>query len=255
VTDTGQAHSAPSIGLAQRARDGLIAIGGLEDTRTASAGLQTLKTACERAEAITARLRIGRAVESELSELGVPMQITSPATLVGARRQLRTVASSADATPSSLTSRLRSTATEAALKDASNAADLLEKELRRAVAQEGARQRPEGLDALASALPRSEPVSARLSKLQHDFDTQRTKPLLEVPNVVRGWRELANRWEEIRTAAQEALDRLHPEVQAFMKAAATPQGTPWSLLTAAVRDWLDTNDNSIGYRTRYMDGL
>lgn len=254
MTETGHEHGGENIGLAQRARMSLIAIGGMEDARAASADLQVLKTACERAEAITARLRIGRAVASELSELGVPVQLLSAPALVGARRQLRTVASSADATPSSLTGRLRSVATEAALKDAGNAADLLEKELRRAVAQEGARQRPEGLDALAAALPRSEPVSVRLSKLQQDFDVQRTKPLLELPDVVRGWREHASRWDELRTAAQDALDRLHPEVQAFMKAAATPQGAPWPLITAAVREWLDMNDNSIGYRTRYTDG-
>ena len=242
-------------GLAQRARSGLIAIAEIEDARTALVDLQTLKNACERAEEATARLRMIRAVAAELSECGVVVQFKAAAAVPGARKQLRTVASNADLQSAALTSRLRSSATQDALKEAKTSADQFEEQLRRVVAQEGARLRPEELDSLALAVPRSEPVSAQLSMLQRDFSTPRSKPPQELPAMVRRWKGHAEQWGEVRSAAQDALGRLHPEVQDFMKAAANPHGAPWSKITQAVRDWLDLNDNSAAYRTRYTDGL
>lgn len=251
------AHDQPErrTGLAQRARDGLIAITEAEEASTAAAHLQVLKNACEQAEEVTAQLHTIQAVAAELSVLGLEMQFKVPGAVTGARRQLRTVATSVDAPSETLTNRLRSAATQGCLKAARNAADQFEAQAWRVVVQEGARLRPLELDSLASTVPHSAPVSARLSILQRDFDTRRSKPLHELPTVVRRWREHAERWDENRTAAQEALSRLHPEVAAFMNAATAPEGASWSMITPAVREWLDLDDNSIGYRTRYTNGV
>jgi hypothetical protein len=43
---------------------------------------------------------------------------------------------------------------------------------------------------------------------------------------------------------------LPPEIKTFVEAAATTSGAPWSLVTAAVRDWLDTDGHGEGYEVR-----
>lgn len=241
--------------LAQRAQAGLLALGELADARNAAADLQTLKLACTRAEAATARLAVARAAAAELTDLGVPIQIKASEQVSAARRNLRTAATAAQNPETSLTNRLRAEATQTALKTAESRAGEFEGAMRRAVALEGARLRPPDLDTLASALPRGEAVLVRLSMLQRDFTGLPQDTSLHVlPDIVRRLREHADGWDETRAEAQRARDRLHPEVQAFMRAAATDAGAAWSMLTPTVRGWLDANGNGMGYRTRYVDG-
>ena len=60
--------------------------------------------------------------------------------------------------------------------------------------------------------------------------------------------DAAASWTTDRPRLDEGLDRQHPEVQEFLRQAATDEGAPWSLITPIVQTWLADPENTANLR-------
>jgi hypothetical protein len=57
-------------------------------------------------------------------------------------------------------------------------------------------------------------------------------------------------WTKGIPTLDEGMVRLHPDIQAFVRAVASPDGAAWSLVTPTVATWLEDPDNHGGLRIR-----
>jgi hypothetical protein len=58
----------------------------------------------------------------------------------------------------------------------------------------------------------------------------------------------AANWARERPQLDISLQGRHPDVQEFLRQAATEEGAPWDLITPVVTDWLDDPENTVGLR-------
>jgi hypothetical protein len=177
-----------------------------------------------------------------------PLIPASPAfDLTGARRALRATASNlVGASVSDIASRIRSNSVNNALETAEKFSRSLESALNRSVEKRRQEILPPGIEQPIIVYPgASDALAAKLRRLQ-------TRLRLKVDGLPPG--DLAQRLQEIVSAAEswttdrprleEGLDRQHPEVQEFLRQAATDEGAPWSLITPVVQAWLAEPENT-----------
>lgn len=188
-----------------------------------------------------------------LVDLGVNPVIPAPPAfdLTGARRALRTTASSIVGAPvNEIASRIRSHSVNNALETAEKFSRSLGAALNRSVDKKRQEVLPSGIDQPIIIYPgTSEALAARLRRLQELLQRK-------VENLAPS--DLAQRFQQILTAAEswtadqpqldESLGRHHPEVQEFLRQAATTEGAPWSLITPTVQAWLADPENTASLR-------
>ena len=149
-----------------------------------------------------------------------------------------------------IASRVRSNSVNNALETAEKFSRSLESALNRSVEKKRQEILPAEIDQPIIAYPgASDALAARLERLQ-------TLLQRKVENLPPG--ELAQRLQDIVSAAaswtadrprlDEGLDRQHPEVQEFLRQAATEEGAPWSLITPVVQAWLADPENTANLR-------
>jgi hypothetical protein len=144
---------------------------------------------------------------------------------------------------------LKGDAVQDALKAAENLVKTSEQVLRRAAEAERARL-AEGSDRPVTSLPGRESVQAQALRIQATLRQSAIGQIAELPTAIDRWHAAAQAWEQINRDLEQAVSELPAEIKSFVKAAATDGGAAWSLVTPAVRGWLDTNDNGDGYGMR-----
>ncbi|MFF4625418.1 hypothetical protein [Nonomuraea jabiensis] len=210
--------------------------------------MSAITAACTRAESLTSDLASCIQIGVELAALDVeytPPQVPPPA--IKAIPQLRRTATQTADPSQDLTDRLRSGAIQDALKAAEITAKLFQKALVRAAEAERILLRPADLDRPIASMPGHESLQARISKIQTSLSRPFTGPAADAPAAVERWRQHVAEWEEACDEITQRLAELPAEIKAFVEAATSERGAPWSMLTATVREWLDTDDHGDGY--------
>jgi len=245
ATDPGQGS------LAERANQALLVLADRADQKKSETELSAIATACTRAEALTSRLEVSSRVAAEFQALGVPYtRPPIPPSAAKAIPNLRATATRAGDPGQDLTERLRSGAVQDGLKAAETTAKLLEGALTDAADAERVRLTPSDLESPIATLPGSESLHARIRKIQSSLSQRFNGQPSDLPAAIDRWRQSAADWDGVRKDLTRAIAGLPPEIKAFVEAAATSTGAPWSLVTAAVRDWLDTDGHGEGYEVR-----
>jgi hypothetical protein len=237
--------------LADRATQALLALADQADRKKTEVERNAISTACNRAEALTARLTTCSDIDAQLVARGVAhIRPSIPPHAARSITNLRRVATQATDPSQDLTERLRTGAVQDSLGSAEIIAKNLEQSLQKAGNAEQKRLRPEGLDQPLATMPGSESLQVRISRIRSAWSRPFTGPIEQLPAAVDGWRQHAADWEDIQRELTRRLADLPPEIKAFIGAAASDAGAPWSLVTAAVRDWLDTDGRGDGYGVR-----
>ncbi|MEU7800672.1 hypothetical protein AB0B10_15510 [Micromonospora arborensis] len=237
--------------LVERANQTLLTLADRADRKRTEAELATIATACNRAETLTASLKDCTRIGEELSFLDV--EYSRPAISPSARNtiaNLRRAATEASNPDRDLTERLRGGAVQDALKAAEVILSLLERALTRAAVEEQRRLIPVDLDRPVPAMPGRESLHVRISRIRLSLSKAYNGTAQGAPAAVERWRRDSTEWEEIRTEIDRILAEFPSEIKAFLEAATGGSGAPWSLVTPAVREWLDSDDNGEGYGVR-----
>jgi hypothetical protein len=252
MTAPPRASADPGPGsLFERANQALLALADRADRKKTEAELNAITTACTRAEVLTARLVSCTRTDTELASRGVEhVRPPAPASAVKAIPNLRRTATQAADPGQDLTERLRGGAIQDALKGAETTAKLLEQALIRTAEAERVRLTPDDLDRPTATMPGHESLQYRISKIKLSLSRTFSGPVEEIPPAVDQWRRYAALWEEAREEINQRLAELPPEIKAFVQAAAGESGAPWSMATAAVREWLDSDGHGDGYGVR-----
>ena len=236
--------------LTERAREASRRLGDMEDQQKTANETGAITLATKRAEELAVRLRSSATIASDLEALSVKTNppVFGPS-VAKAIRHLRTTATVADDPGQSLTERLRGSAVQDALKAAENAAKSIEQALINAADTERLSLKPSDLDSPVAALPGSESIQPKILRLRTIFsDRFKRDPFASLPETVKRWHTAAAEWKTLREGLEMSVAQLHPEIKAFVEAAASENGAQWSLLTPQVREWLDTDDNGEGYK-------
>jgi len=237
--------------LAERATQALLMLASRADQKKSEAELSAIANVCTRAEALTSRLETGMHVSAELNTLGVShTRPAVPTAAVKAIPNLRTAATRALDLDQDLTERLRSGAVQEALKAAETTAKLLEQALGNAAEAERLRLMPVDLHGPIATMPGNESLGAGIRKIQSSLSQRFSGSIGDLPVVIDRWRRSAAEWERTREEVRRTMAGLPAEIKAFVEAAASEEGAPWSLVTAAVREWLDTDSHGEGYGVR-----
>jgi hypothetical protein len=252
MTEPSYAAAGTELGsLAERANQALLALADRADREKTEAELSAITAACTRAEALTASLVSCTHVGAELASRGVDHARPSlPPEAAKAIPNLRRTATQAADPDQDLTDRLRSGAVQDGLKAAENTVKRLEQALIRAADAERQRLMPADLDRPIATMPGSESLQAAIRKIRTSLSQPFTGPVYKVPAVVDQWRQYAAQWEGLGDEVSRRLAELPPEIKAFIEAAASGEGALWSMVTAAVRDWLDADGHGDGYEVR-----
>lgn len=234
--------------MAERANDALLALGTLADRERSEAELNAISAACDRAEQLSQRLGMMRRVGAELDSLGVAFTMPPPsATVTKAVTRLRAAATRAADTSHGLTDRLRGSAVQEALKSGESLAKRAEHALLEAAEVERHRIKPRDLDDPVPTMPGHESRQVRANRIRDSLSKRFNGSVEGIPEVIECWRREAVEWAGISETARAAVAELPVEIKTFVEAAATPDGAPWSMVTPAVRDWLDGNGRGDGY--------
>jgi hypothetical protein len=246
------AGAAPGQGsLAERANQALLVLADRADQKKSETELNAIATACARAEALTSRLQAASHVAVQFNALRVShVRRPIPSSAAKAIPNLRAAATRAADPGQDLTERLRSGAVQDGLKAAETTAKLLEQGLVDAADAERLRLTPSDLNSPTATMPGSESLQAQIRKIQSSFSQRFSGPVSDLPATIGRWRQSAAEWEEVREELKRAMAELPPEIKEFVEAAGTSDGAPWSIVTAAVRDWLDLDGHGEGYEVR-----
>lgn len=238
--------------LAQRATDALLALTAREIQQKSEAEVIAILSACDRAEKAAAALQAIAETSAELTRRGVAHKLpTLPSAAGRSSAQLRAAATRVLTSDQSedLTGRLKGAAVQDALKAAENLVKASEQVLRRAADEQRVRL-AEGSDRPVAALPGRESVQAQALRIQSALKQPASGNISDLPAAIDRWEAAAQAWQQVILDLEHAVSELPAEIKAFVEAAATEAGAAWSLVTLAVRDWLDTNDNGDGYGVR-----
>ena len=188
-----------------------------------------------------------------LAESGVhPVIPASPTIdLAGARRALRATATSVVGAPvGEIASRVGSNSVNNALENADRFTRNLVSALNRSVEKRRQEILPPEIDQPIIAFPgASEVVAARLRRLQTLLQRKVDGlPPAELAQRLENIVSATASWTTDRPQLKEGLDRQHPDVQEFLRQAATDEGAPWSLITPTVHAWLADPENTANLR-------
>ena len=164
---------------------------------------------------------------------------------------MRTAASSVTGAPvTEIASRVHARSVNDALQTADDLARSLLADLNRSVNRKRVAMLPSGIDqpiviypgasqALAVGLQNIQSrLRKRVSDLRADELEQRLRNLISE----------TEQWAEKLPQLESSLAGQHPEVQAFLRAAAIEDGAPWSLITPVVQSWLADAENTADLR-------
>ncbi|MFG2056893.1 hypothetical protein ACGFI9_23015 [Micromonospora sp. NPDC048930] len=244
------ARSGPG-SLADRANQTLLALADRADRKKTEAELTAITVACNRAETLVASLKACLRIGEQISSLDV--EYVRPALSPAAAKaipNLRRAATEATNPDRELAERLRGGAVQEALKAAETTAAHLERALTRAAAEEQRRLAPADLGRPIPAMPGHESLQYRISRIKLSLSRPYNGTAQEAPAAIEQWRRDSAAWEEVRAEIDRRLAELPSEIKAFVEAAAGDNGAPWSLVTPAVRLWLDRDGNGEGYGVR-----
>ena len=214
-----------------------------------------IEAARARASRVVADLRAAGNAVPILRDCGVTVSpAVSSATLqesARARTALRTAATSmVGAQPEEVASRVRSQSVDAALAGAERLARSVLVGLNRSVERWRQEILPAGIGERLVAYPgTSDALVVRLCNIQRRL-------LQRVENLVAGQlaqraqqiRDDAAAWTQERPRLDTGLEGRHPDVQEFLRQAATEEGAPWHLITPVVRAWLEDAENTVSLR-------
>ncbi|MGC4957778.1 hypothetical protein ACLQ2P_31655 [Actinomadura citrea] len=173
------------------------------------------------------------------------------ANLAKARTALRSAATAIVGAPvGDIATRLRSQSVNTALETADKLARSLVADLNRSVDRKRLQLQPEGIEQPIVVYPgASDALAVRLngiqSRLQQKVDGLNPSQLEQrLESLVRD----AASWIADRPALERSLEGQHPEVQEFLRLAATEQGASWRLVTPTVQGWLQDPENTVNLR-------
>lgn len=240
--------------MSARAQQALLDLAKANDRQRSEDEVQAITKACKTAEDCIAHLRLTEATRRGLISLGVAVAEPRKPDTAKARKHLRSLATSIVNNPDAeLADRLASKSLDDAWEVARRTARAAERILSEAADSERQRLRPDDLNELAA--PASGSVAIAISRLRRTFEQQAKDIAVgQLTSAVERWRVSAQEWESIRKEVEEAMARLHPDVQAFLDAAISPSGASWLLVTDEVREWLDRDGNGDGYVMRRTHG-
>jgi hypothetical protein len=216
-----------------------------------------------RSEIEKTRLRASRSHEAledalrvipALAESGItPSKIPDPrlADLAKARTALRSGATAVVGSPvGDVASRIRSQSVNDALETADKFARFLEADLNRSVDRKRLQIQPDGIEQPIVVYPgASDALAARLRGIQSRL---RRKVDALSPSQLEQWLQSIIRdaaaWTADRPLLDRGLEAQHPEVQEFLREAATEEGASWRLITPTVQTWLHDQENAVNLR-------
>jgi hypothetical protein len=214
-----------------------------------------METARARASRIAADLRAARDAVPDLTECGVAVDLAVPRSLLQeaprARTALRTAATSmVGAQPDEVASRVGSQSVDTALATAERLAKLVLAGLTRSVERWRQEILPAEIDERIVAYPgTSDLLVVRLTNIQRRL--QQKVENLAADQLVQRAQQIkvdAAAWAQERPQLDTSLQDRHPDVQKFLRQAATDEGATWTLITPAVADWLEDPENAAGLR-------
>ncbi|MBQ0903145.1 hypothetical protein [Micromonospora sp. U21] len=248
---TGAAVDPGPGSLGERANQALLALADRADRKKTEAERSAITTACNRAEKFAARLAACARIGAQLESLDVEyVRPRVPQPAVKAIPYLRRVATQAADPGQELTERLRGGAVQGALEAAETIAKLLEQALIRAADAERARVTPADFGRPIPNMPGHESLQARISRIKASLSRPFVGSIDDVPATLERWRRDAAQWDDVRDEIGKLLAELPLEIKAFVEAAASDSGAPWSMVTPAVREWLDNDRRGDGYGVR-----
>lgn len=214
-----------------------------------------VETARARASRIAAELCEARAAVPSLAECGVAVDLVLPGSLLQevarARMALRTAATSmVGAQPDEVASRVGSQSVDTALTTAQRLAKSVLAGLARSVERWRQDILPSEIGERIVAYPgtsdllvvRLRNIQCRLQQKVESLDAEQlTRRVLQIKSDTAAW---AQEWPKLDTGLQGR----HPDVQMFLRQAATDEGASWTLITPAVTDWLEDPENTVGLR-------
>jgi hypothetical protein len=241
--------------LAARAEDML---NRLAQAQAQAVGQQTrteIETARARASRVAADLREARSAAPVLAECGVTVDTTVPSAVLQevtrARAALRSSATSmVGALADDVASRVRTQSVDTALASSEKLAKSVLAGLNRSVERRRQELLPAEIGERIVAYPgTSDALVVRLSNIQNRLQ-RKVENLPAVPLTQRAHEINADAaaWTAERPRLDTGLEGHHPEVQEFLRQAATEQGASWHLITPAVTAWLDDPENTVSLR-------
>lgn len=214
-----------------------------------------IETARARASRIAADLCAARDAGPDLAKPGVAVDLATPGSLLQevqrARTALRTAATSmVGAQPDEVASRVRSQSVDTALAVADRLSRAVLVGLNRSVERWREQVLPAGIGERIVAYPgASDALVVRLGNIQRRL--QQKVENLPADQLVQRAQQIsrdAAAWAQERPRLDAGLEGRHPDVQEFLRQAATDEGASWHLMTEAVAEWLDDPENTTSLR-------
>jgi len=187
-------------------------------------------------------------------QIVVPRPTSKSRTEAGrARGTLRTAATtSVGANAKDLAQRLNTTSMDAAVATAENLLRASLVDLNKAVDAKRKELLPPDIERIIPNYPGA-PVAltTRLEVIQRRLrGTIQNREPAELVAIVPELHQDVLDWTKGVLTLDEGMVRLHPDIQAFVRAVASPDGAAWSLVTPTVAAWLEDPDNHGGLRIR-----
>jgi hypothetical protein len=214
-----------------------------------------IEAARTRASRVMVDLSAARDTASGLAEYGVAVNLATPDAVlqdvIRARTALRRAANSmVGAEPDAVVGRVKSQSVDAALTTAEKLAKSTLAGLIRSVERRRQEVLPAEIGERIMAYPgTSDLLVARLSGIQRRLQ-QKVENLTAEKLVQRAQQitEDAAAWAQEWPQLETSLHGRHPDVQEFLRQAATDEGASWELITPAVAEWLTDPENTASLR-------
>lgn len=250
MTDQQAGEATTRMTLAQRAEAGLLALAEAVSQQRSDDEERAVLAACERAEKSTNALAEITRIAGELAVRGLTVALPPfargkhPANLRRTATYVLTGEVSDD-----LANRLKGPAVQDALKAAENLVKSRENVLRSAAEAERTRLDAGGQRSIPS-LPGRESLQTQAKNARAALAKRGPAAVAELPDAIDGWRRAAEDLKVSIAETEQAVTDLPLDIRVFIEAAVSESGADWSLLTPAVRAWLDTDGNGDGYWVR-----
>jgi hypothetical protein len=214
-----------------------------------------IEAARTRASRVVVDLYAARDAASAFDERGVTINLATPDALLQevmrARTALRKAASSmVGAEPDAVVGRVKSQSVDTALTTAEKLAKSTQAGLTRSVERWRQEILPVDIGEPIVAYPgTSDLLVARLTgiqrRLQQKVENQTAEKLVQRAQQIK---DDTVTWAQERPRLDSTLQGHNPDVQKFLRQAATDEGASWDLITPAVADWLGDSENTASLR-------
>lgn len=209
----------------------------------------------KRANTVADRLCAARDAGSDLTNYGVAFGPTMSGPLLQqvtrARTALRTAATSMiGAQPEEVVTRAGSRSVDDALDTAEKLSKSVLAGLIRSVERWRVGILPADIsDRIVTFPGTSDVLVVRLLEIQRRLQEKVENVAAEQLALrARQIKDDADAWAKERPKLDSSLQGRHPDVQEFLRQAATEEGAPWGLITPVVANWLGDPENTVGLR-------